>query len=136
MVLYVPSGRGWVSGRVSQRLNNLQNWGEHLMKETPNANGDLEEPIDLESYARRGESPPKAKRYKIRVDKTIVVVNGPAITGRQILEAAGRIPPERYRLDQKLRGGETRKIELTTVVDLSVPGIERFMTIPLDQTEG
>jgi hypothetical protein len=95
-----------------------------------------DEPIDIEAFARRGERPPKGAKYRIRVDKTILVVEGSTITGRQILELAGRVPPERYRLDQKLRGGETRKVELDTVVDLSTPGLERFMTIPLDQTEG
>jgi hypothetical protein len=46
------------------------------------------------------------------------------------------VPPERYRLDQKLRDGTIKKIELNDVVDLTLPGLERFMTIPLDQTEG
>lgn len=92
--------------------------------------------IDIEQHARAGEAPPAGRRYRIRVDKTVIVVDGPTITGRQILEAAERVPPERYRLDQKFRGGETKKIELDTVVDLSTPGLERFMTIPLDQTEG
>lgn len=94
------------------------------------------EVIDIEAFARKGERPPKGRKYRIRVDKTILVVDGPTITGRRILELANRVPPERYRLDQKLRGGETRKIELDTVVDLTTPGLERFMSIPLDQTEG
>jgi len=94
------------------------------------------EVIDIELFARKGERPPVGRKYRIRVDKTVLVVDGPTITGRQILELAGRVPPERYRLDEKLRGGETRKIELTDVVDLTEPGVERFMTIPLDQTEG
>jgi Multiubiquitin len=92
--------------------------------------------IDIESFARKGERPPSGNRYRIRVDKTVLVVDGPTITGRGILEVANRTPAERYRLDQKLRGGETRKIELETVVDLTTPGLERFMSIPLDQTEG
>jgi len=104
------------------------------MTTTPSQQDD--EPIDIEAFARKGERPPKAKKYRIRVDKTVLIVDGPTITGRVILELAGRTPPERYRLDQKLRGGETRKIELETVVDLTTPGLERFMSIPLDQTEG
>lgn len=95
-----------------------------------------DEPIDIEAFARKGERPPRGKKYRIRVDKTVLIVDGPTISGRTILELAGRVPPERYRLDQKLRGGETRKIELDTVVDLTTPGLERFMSIPLDQTEG
>jgi hypothetical protein len=94
------------------------------------------EVIDIEAFARKGERPPTGNKYRIRVDKTVLVVDGPTITGRHILELANRIPVERYRLDQKLRGGETRKIELETVVDLTTPGLERFMSIPLDQTEG
>ncbi len=94
------------------------------------------EVIDIEAFARKGERPPAGQKYRIRVDKTVLVVDGPTIVGRQILELANRVPPERYRLDQKLRGGETRKIELNTVVDLTTPGLERFMSIPLDQTEG
>jgi len=92
--------------------------------------------IDLEAHCKAGKKVPHAARYRIRVDKTVLIVDGPTITGHEILEKAGRIPPERYRLDQKLRGGETKKIELTDVVDLTTPGIERFMSIPLDQTEG
>ena len=41
-----------------------------------------------------------------------------------------------FRLDEKLVGGRTVKIELDQVVDLTAPGVERFMTLPLDQTEG
>ena len=103
---------------------------------TPQSVEQNSEAIDIEAFARKGERPPKGKKYRIRVDKTILVVDGPTITGRRILELANRVPPERYRLDQKLRGGETRKIELDTVVDLTTPGLERFMSIPLDQTEG
>ena len=39
--------------------------------------------IDVEAFARKGERPPKGKRYRIRVDKTILVVPGPTITGRR-----------------------------------------------------
>ncbi len=92
--------------------------------------------IDVEELAKAGKTVPRATRYRIRVDKTVIVVDGPTITGREILSKAGRVPPERYQLDQKMRDGSLRKIGLNDVVDLTTPGIERFMTIPLDQTEG
>lgn len=95
-----------------------------------------EDVIDIEAHAKAGTKPPKGKQYRIRVDKETLIVPGPMITGRAILEKAGKNPPERYRLDQKLRGGATRKIELGDSVDLSEEGVERFMTLPLDQTEG
>lgn len=94
------------------------------------------EVIDVESYAKSGRNPPAGQQYRIRVDKIEIVVTTSTITGREILTRAGKIPPERFRLDQKLVGGRTEKIELDQVVDLTTPGVERFMTLPLDQTEG
>lgn len=91
---------------------------------------------DLEALAKKGEDPPREGPYRIRVDRTHIVVEQARLTGREILTLAGKAPPERFRLDMKKRGGDTVKVELTDVVDLSAPGIERFMTIPLDQTEG
>jgi hypothetical protein len=95
-----------------------------------------EDIIDVEAYAKAGHAPPKGRQYRIRVDKQLIVVPTETVTGRDILRLAGKQPPERFRLDQKLTGGKTVKIELTHVVDLTAPGVERFMTLPLDQTEG
>lgn len=100
-------------------------------------NEELEiEIIDIEAYAKQGKKPHKGVRYKIRVDKETYIVHQSEITGQQILELAGKVPITQYRLDMKLHGGATEKIELTAVVDLTKPGVERFMTLPLDQTEG
>ncbi|EIJ80120.1 hypothetical protein PB1_07162 [Bacillus methanolicus PB1] len=96
----------------------------------------IDDIIDLEQYAKKGEKPPKGKRYRIRIDKDYYVVDVSEMTGREILVLAGKTPPERFRLDQKLKGGATQKIELSDIVDLTTPGMERFMTLPLDQTEG
>lgn len=100
------------------------------------ASGDANEVIDIETYAKEGRTPPPGKHYRIRVDKLHLDIESPAITGREILRRAGKQPVERYRLDQKLTGGRTQKVELDQTVDLTTPGIERFMTLPLDQTEG
>lgn len=94
--------------------------------------------IDVEEYAKADRAVPPHKtgqRYRIRVDKTHYVVAGPTITGREILALAGKTP-DRYRLDQKLRGGQTQKVEPDQIIDLRVDGVEKFMTLPLDQTEG
>lgn len=98
--------------------------------------GQTDDVIDVEELAKAGKPIPRGTRYRIRVDRTVIVVDGPTITGREILMKAGRVPPERYQLDQKMRNGSIKKIGLNDVVDLTSPGIERFMTIPLDQTEG
>jgi hypothetical protein len=95
-----------------------------------------DEVVDVEAFTARNERPPKAAKYRIRVDKTVYVVAGPVTTGRKILEVSGHSPPEQWRLDERFRGGATKKIELAEDVDLTAAGIERFMTLPLDQTEG
>lgn len=97
---------------------------------------DTEELVDLEEHAKAGKKPPEARRYRIRIDREKHIVEGPSITGREILALAGKAPVERFRVDQKLRGGATEKVELDEEVDLRRPGVERFMTLPLDQTEG
>lgn len=98
--------------------------------------GDLDtEVIDIEAYSKAGKNPPKGKKYKIKVDNNVYVVPE-SLTGREILQIAGKTPIERYQLNQKLRGGSVKKIKYDETVHFSEPGIEKFMTIPLDQTEG
>lgn len=96
----------------------------------------IEEIIDLEILAKKDEKPKKAQKYRIRVDKDYFIVHSSEMTGREILTLAGKNPPERYRLDQKFKGGRTKKVELDEIIDFTTHGLERFMTLPLDQTEG
>jgi len=91
---------------------------------------------DLEAAAKAGVAPRRAKRYRFRVDRVHFVVEKPKITGREILLTAGKAPPERFLLTQKFAGGRAERVSQDEVVDLSKPGVERFMTLPLDQTEG
>ncbi|RJQ24663.1 hypothetical protein C4565_09455 [Candidatus Parcubacteria bacterium] len=92
--------------------------------------------VDLEEFCKDDKKVPKGKRYQIRIDKEKYVVDSSDITGKQLLELAGKIPTERYAIYQQLKGGKTLKVEETMAVDLCAPGVERFMTLPLDQTEG
>lgn len=96
----------------------------------------LIEEVDIEIYAREGKRPPHARRYRIRVDRDYFVTTASSLTGRQILELAGRLPVERFGLRQRHHGGQVVSIALDQVVDLTQLGIERFTTIPKDQTEG
>jgi len=91
--------------------------------------------IDIEEFSKAGKPIPPGKKYQIRVDNKKIVVNTQIISGREILQQAGK-DPDRFQLNQKLRGGMVKRIALDEKVDLAAPGIERFMTIPLDQTEG
>lgn len=95
-----------------------------------------EEVVDVERYAKDGKEVPAAEKYRIRIDKEVYTVTGYEITGAALLALAGKIPSERFLLYEKMKGGETRKIEPSQTVDLRSPGLERFMTLPLDQTEG
>lgn len=94
------------------------------------------EVIDLEQFAKEGKPVPKGKKYRIRIDKTQYVVEVETMTGKELLELAGKNPYNRFQLNQKLHGGNVKKIEYNESVDFTAPGIERFMTLPLDQTEG
>jgi hypothetical protein len=106
-----------------------------MSNETQDKNVVPDDVIDIEEFGNAGKEPPKHRRYRIRVDKQHAIFDNEVVTGREILVAVGK-EPSRFRLDQKLRGGETKKIELTDEVDLTTPGIERFMTLPLDSQEG
>lgn len=95
-----------------------------------------QEIIDLEVYAKAGKTPPPGKKYQIRVDNAKFVTDKESIKGSEILELAAKFPVERFQLNQKLRGGQVRRVDYNDIVSLTAPGIERFMTVPLDQTEG
>lgn len=105
--------------------------GENLITET-----DTGEIVDIEEYAKAGRKPPKAKSYRIRIDKNQYVVNVSEMTGRELLNLAGKVPATNYLIYQTLHGGEPRKIGLDEKVDFTTPGVERFRTLPLDQTDG
>lgn len=92
--------------------------------------------IDLEEYSKDNLRPPRGRRYRIKVDRDKFVVNKHSMTGKEILELAGKIPASQYQLRQKFRGGSVKKVGLDQVVDFTEPGVEKFITIPLDQTEG
>lgn len=92
--------------------------------------------IDLEEYSKQGITPPKKRKYRIKIDRERYVVKVECMTGKEILELANKVPTDQFQLRQKKRGGEVVKIGQDEKVDFTKPGIERFITIPLDQTEG
>jgi len=94
--------------------------------------------IDLEEFSKGNpeKGPEKGKKYMIKVDREKYKVETDSKSGQEILELAGKIPFTKYQLNQKFRHGVVKKIEYNEIVDFTAPGIERFMTIPLDQTEG
>jgi len=97
------------------------------------------EEIEIEEHTKTvngKEGPPKANKYIIRVDKAKFTVEVAGMTGREILTLAGKMPVEQYKLTQKMHGGAAKTIGLDDTVDFTEPGVERFMTLKRDQTEG
>lgn len=95
-----------------------------------------EDVVDLETYASRGEKPPKAKAYRVRINRDHYLFRESDPTREHILETAGLTPVEKYTLRLKLHGGGFDRIEKGERVDLTRPGVEKFKAIPNDQTEG
>lgn len=114
-----------------QDKNNLPNVDKDILEAEV-----TDEVIDIEEYAKSGRKPPRARAYRIRIDKQIYTVEVPGMIGRELLTLAGKIPVTSYMISQKFRGGQAKRIGLDEKVDFTTPGVERFMTLPLDQTEG
>ncbi len=96
----------------------------------------LDLPIDIESYTKEGKSVPPQRHYIIMIDRQKYTVTKECMTGKEILILAGKTPPERFQLNLRYKGGRVVKISYDQKVCFTEPGIEKFMTIPLDQTEG
>jgi predicted ribosome quality control (RQC) complex YloA/Tae2 family protein len=97
---------------------------------------ELVEEIDLEQHSKTGKKPPKAKRYRIRIDDRYFVVTQHSMTGREILLLAGKTPPENFILTEKSKGGALHTVELDEVEHFTKHGIERFNTLPRQVQEG
>jgi hypothetical protein len=89
---------------------------------------------------QKGDNDPstkvKPKLFRIQIDKPFFEVQNPTPTGRELLSIAGKVPAEQFSIYQKIPGGQPKRIGLDEKVDLREPGVERFVTLPLDQTEG
>jgi hypothetical protein len=121
---------------LEQQTQILREEVEALKDEVERLEEELEL-VELELFSKEnpGKKPPRAKKYRIRVDNVKIDMPIPDPTGRQILEAAGKVPPDRWLLNQKICG-QMKPVGLDERVDLRAPGVERFVTLPKDQTEG
>ena len=77
----------------------------------------------------------RPRLFKIEIDKKQYEISNPEPTGRDLLQLAGKVPPERFALYLRVKG-QPQRIGLDEKVNLEEPGVERFVTLPLDQTEG
>ncbi len=105
------------------------------MASTPK-NVDLPDELeDLEVCCKEGRPARCVRRYRIRIDRERYVVKVTHMTGRQLLELAGKCDTSKWKIFQKLCG-EMKEIPLDEEVSFTTPGVEKFKTLPLDQTEG
>lgn len=121
------------AGKLEQAVEKLELTEEkleHIVEKLEQAEAKLEQ---AEEKAERAVKP---QSFKIQIDKAHLVTDNPTPTGRFLLNLAGKTPPEQYAIYQKIQGGQPKRIGLDAEVDLREPGVERFVTLPLDQTEG
>lgn len=93
------------------------------------------EVIVIEDFAKAGKTPPPGQHYKIRIDKEEYVVEQAELSGKAILALAGKTP-EQYSLYERETGNQPRLIAPDEIVSFIKPGVERFLTIPKDPTDG
>lgn len=89
---------------------------------------------DLEACAREGRAPRADGLFRVRIDDERFVVADPVITGRQLLDEAGKRPVEDFLIFLKLRNGLLEEVRLDETVDLRKPGVERFLTFKSDRS--
>ena len=77
----------------------------------------------------------KPQLYKIQIDRQMLEIANPTPSARELLVLAGKTPAEHFALYRKERG-QPQRLNIDDRVDLRDPGVEKFLTLPLDQTEG
>ena len=91
----------------------------------------------FDNSSRPGDVPVKPEQhYKVQIDKDFFEAPVSRMSGRELLELADKKPAERYAIYLKVKGAQPDRIDLDAKIDLSRRGVERFVTLPLDQTEG
>ncbi|MBL4890307.1 MAG: multiubiquitin domain-containing protein [Rhizobiaceae bacterium] len=91
---------------------------------------------DIAECTKAGKKPPRSKGYRILINGKPFVSKKARITGREVLILGGKTPPENFTLRVKLAGHKPERVGLDEVVDLRHPGVEKFKSLPKDQTEG
>ena len=75
--------------------------------------------------------------YRAQIDKTIYEFHKPVVTGHELLSKAGKTPVKDFALYRKPKGLPPERVaDLQAPIDLADERLERFVTLPLDQTEG
>ncbi|MBL7789356.1 MAG: multiubiquitin domain-containing protein [Chitinophagales bacterium] len=107
-----------------------------MLSDDQNLQSNETQVVEIELYAKEGKEVPKGCHYIITVDRQKYTVKKECMTGQEILILADKTPHDRFQLNQRFKDGKVAKVGYDQKVCFTEPGIEKFMTIPLDQTEG
>jgi hypothetical protein len=94
-----------------------------------------DEVIDVELAAHNKVLPPKGRKYRYKVDDVEYTTDKESLLGGEILIKAGKNPPEQFILRQRIQG-KWHTVALNAPVDFTTAGVEKFKTLPNDQTDG
>ena len=97
--------------------------------------GEVLELVVVEELVRKKKTVPIAKKYRIRIEKREYDVSKPIISGRELLELAGKDPAE-WKIYQIRPGHQPSQVRPEQTVDLRAHGIERFSLLPCDSRDG
>ena len=78
-------------------------------------------------------APDSKQGLQIKIDGQPFEVRDPIITGRQVLDLAGKRPPSDFVVLQYLPDGLLEHVRLEETTDLRAKGVERFITFESDR---
>lgn len=96
----------------------------------------MSDDIEFSDERKAGGERDPGIRYVIHIDKKEYELTDPTPTGAQLLQKAGKTPVNQFAIYLRVAGQQPKRIPNKEHIDLRERGIERFVTLPLDQTEG
>jgi hypothetical protein len=92
--------------------------------------------LDLEDHVANQKPIPKGCRhYRLRIDRHKHKWNSDRITGRDILDLAGKVDFDKFQVNQHFRFNRVEQVQLDEIVDLAASGVERFVIVPATKAE-
>ncbi len=83
---------------------------------------------DLEACSLQVTDTSNFRRFKVKIDNKYHKVDDQSPTGRQLIKLTGARPVDENLIFLVLRGGGFEELRLDETVDLTRPGVERFLT--------